>query len=435
MTNSIFNKYQAKNLLPSIGGNDDIYNSLQDAAKAIAMDLGENHAKIPTYALVAFDNQITANEPVLVAVETQIQVHWKMLRSQFTDMPIALYRAVILQAFEHLIIEEPDEDEADDSYFDTDAANIIYLTVNDVFPYINLAQQERDILTTFLQKIGDMAEERAIEEWSVDKSVAKVTMPVLNIKTQVDSLRVTEAQVKAAIYVAGINNTIYGNGHLATQWVDSFFRTAEPGLANLLNGLLSQQSTALSKDTTAIQTELNTFFKSLNTNLQIALEHNIQSAVAVEQRSQLLWWKETMYSRKLRKSYRRLSKFESVVAMAGDLYEILPEIYPISVDYILREAFWQIHGHENNETTLLDFLNEINDSKNKVFLENYFSTSKTSAGRTDLVSFLKRVIYAKMDLEKELPASIGIDPATKMQYEDISVWILHCFTVHSLTQN
>jgi GTPase-associated system helical domain len=426
MTTNIFSKYQAKNLLPSIGGNDDIYNSLQDAVKTMATYLAKKPAKIPTYALVAFDNQITETEPVLVEVEQQIQTHWKMLRSQFTDMPIALYRAVILQAFEYLIADNPNND----------TATIIYLTVNDVFPYINLAQQERDILTTFLQKIGDIAEKKAIDEWSVDRSVGKVTIPPLKIKTQASDAAITEAQMKAAIYVAGIQNNNYNSsGSLAHNWVESFFNKAAPDLTSLLNTTLSQQSAALNINITTIETELNAFFKSLKEKLDTALDHNIQSAVAVEQRSQLLWWKETMYSRKLRKSYRKLSKLESVVAMAIDLYCILPNIYPISVDYILREAFWQIHGHENNEITLLEFLNEINDAKNAVFLKQYFEETAASEGRNDLVSFLERVIYAKMDLEKELPTSIGIDPSKKMTYEDISVWILHCFSVHHLTRN
>jgi hypothetical protein len=424
MTNNIFSQYQRKNLLPSLGGDDTIFIKLQDAAEEIAEDLSENRSKIPIYALVAFDNQITETEPVLADVEAQIQAHWQMLRSQFTDMPISLYRAIILRAFEHLITEETDAD------CDEDTATIIYLSVNDAFPFINFTQQEHDILTTFLQEIGDLAEEKAIQEWSVDKNVEEVAITSLKIKTQVGSITITEEEMKGAIYVPAQPRQ-YNNLNL---WVEPFFSKANSGLANLLTQKLVEQSKELNTSTAAVQTELNTFFKSLNKNLQTALKHNIQSALAVEQRSQLLWWKETMYSRKLHKSYRKLTKLECTVAMAVDLYEILPDIYPISVDYILREAFWQIHGHEN-EITLIDFLDEINDSKNEVFLKIYFEEIKINAGRTDLVSFLKRIIYSKMNIKKELPTSIGIDASSKITYEDISVWILHCFSTQYLTQD
>lgn len=423
MTDTIFSQYQRKSLLPSLGGDDTIFAKLQDAAKALAKDLSENRSKIPTYALVAFDNQITENEPVLLEVETKIQGHWQMIRSQFTDMPISLYRAIILQAFEHLI--------TDDKFEEDNFSTIIYLTLNDVFPHINVTQQERNILTAFLQRVGDMGEERAIAEWSVDKSVSEIAMPNLEIETQTESIIITKEEVNKAIYEPPQQSY---NSTIAFAWATAFYNKANLGLANLLTEKLGDQSTALDESINEIQTELNTFFKSLNKNLQRALEHNIQSAIAVEQRSQLLWWKETMYSRKLRKSYRKLSQLECAVAMAVDLYEILPAIYPISVDYILREAFWQIHGNEN-EIILIDFLNEINDSKNESFLKNYFNETKVHTGRTDLVSFLKRIIHSKMNLEKELPASIGIPSSTKMTYDDISVWILHCFSVHYLTQD
>ena len=434
MDNRIFDIYLKNNLIPSIGGIDEIYKSLLASAQKIGEQLKLNPSKILTYSLVAFDNQIQEGEPVLEEVEKSISDEWKMVRNHFSEMPIALYRAIILQALEHLI----------ESDTEGSSAALVYLSVVDVYPYLSISEKEQNVLMLFLHKIGNVAEEKAVAEWAIDKEDIAIKTPTLSLKFNKVGAKVNEETLRERLIVAsgpqgqdGVqrpnsNQTWPNNG---SNWSFQFAPLAANGIAEIVNQAFNDQNVGIDKYSSQIQTELNKFFIELSKNFQIAFDESIQSSIAVEQRSQLLWWKETLYSQKLQKSYRKLPKFECAIAMAIDLYHILPDTFPVSVDYILREAFYGIHSFKDNEITFLEFLNQVNDSKNEAFLKQYFEEEKIAVGRMDLASFMTKVIYSKMDMEKDLLSLIGIAPDRTMSYEDISVWILHCFSVKHLTSN
>lgn len=417
MQENIFDLYQRKGLIEAIGSDDNNYNSLMKAADEIAKKLQKSPSKIINYALVAIDNQVSEEEPILAEVETVIQSHWKMVRSHFMKMPIALYRCIILQSLQNI--------EKEDECF----ANIVYLSLIDVYPYLEITKAEKDILQQFLQYYGDLAEDIAVSEWTVDKEDINITIPSLKANTKNTTTKIKEEEFRAGINATAIRSTSYSNDVLSTSWIPTFYDKATPYLVGVLNNIIDNVNTT----NVYIQKDLTTFYADLAKILKVALNETVQSTIAVERRSQLLWWKETLYSRKLHKSYRKLNKFESVIAMAVDLYEMLPTIYPVSVDYILREAFNKIHGFQENEISFGDFITWVNDSKNQAFLKIYFPKGNEQDYRMDLVSFMEKVIHNKMDIDSELIKCIGITPDKKMAYEDIAVWILHCLTIKHLT--
>lgn len=438
MSNNIFDSYLKNGCLPSIGGDDSIYKKLNDAAQTVSNQLKEEPTKICSYSLVAIDNDIKEDEPILEDIENSIKEHWQMLRSQFPQMPILLYRAVILRALELLVENNPDEN----------FATIIYLSIVDVYPYFSIAHKEQLILKEFIQRLGDIVETKAIAEWTIDKSDIVTKIPTLNLKlsnsTKINKAKVDEETLKEQlinasdpyIQVGGArrSNHQWTTAHF-NQWSTRFAPLAAKGITDVVNKALSEQYKETSPIASEIQTELNKILTKLRKNLQGSMEEAIQSSVAVERRSQLLWWKDTLYSPQLHKSYRKLSKFECVVAMAVDLYYLLPAIFPVSVDYILREVFFEVQGFENNEIAFIDFLSHVDDLENSPFLKKYFKQNESIEGRTNLVSFMEKIMYSKVDIKKELTTSIGILPDKKISYEDISVWILHCLAVDHLTQD
>jgi GTPase-associated system helical domain len=436
MSISIFDQYQKNGLLPQLGGSDDIYEKLKAASETIATDLEEHPSKILTYTLVAFDNQISEGEPVLEEVEQKIREHWNMVRSQFPEMPIALYRAVMLQALEDLV-----EQNTEGGY-----EMMVYLSIVNVYPHLNITEKERKILFEFLKRIGNIAEEKAEKEWSIDKKEIVIKLPTINFKLNETAVKIDENILQESLIAATgphgedgkarTNPNQYWSSNNGSAWAYQFAPRAAKGIAEVVNKALIEQGQNIDENSDLIEKQMNTFLAELNKSFDDALKESIQSSIAVEQRSQLLWWKETLYSRNAFKSYREMSKFECAVAMAIDLHELLPKIFPVNVDYILKEAFWGIHGFDKNEIKFIEFLKEVNDSKNEGFLKQYFEEEKIEKGRTDLTSFIKRLIYSKkVDVKKEILPSLGIASDKKVTYEEISVWILHCFSVKRLTQN
>lgn len=415
-TLNIFDLFQKKGLLPSIGGSDDIYQKLKKSAKDITTNLTQNKGKIIPYTLVAFDNLVQETEPILAEVETSIAQNWQMLRSQFSETPNALYRAVMLQALENLVVAKPAEN----------YAAIIWWSIVDIYPHLNVPQREKDLLQTFLHQLGNQAEDNAIEEWSADKEPQIQQLPVFRFQSNqtnpaVDVKQLTEFMIAAsgphgADGVARQNpNPHWSNA--APNWSYQFAPRAAEGIASVVNNGVNQNITTL-------QSAINNYFKQLGKNIETALRGAIKSTVAVEQRSQLLWWKETLYSRKLQKSYRKLNKFECAIAMAWDLYLMLPTIFPVSVDYILQESFCQIHGHEAEKITIQQFVQYVNDDANSDFLKQYVENVTVSEKRITLVELMSIIIYTKANIAQEI-MRLGIAPDKPLSYEAFSVWILH----------
>lgn len=412
---NIFDLFQKKGLLPSIGGSDDIYQKLKKSAEDISTDLAQNKSKIIPYTLVAFDNLVQETEPILEEVAINITNNWQMLHSQFSEIPIALYRAVMLQALENLVVAKPAEN----------YAAIIWWSIVDIYPHLNIPQREKDLLQTFLHQLGNQAEDNAIEEWSVDEE-PQIQLPALSFQSNqtnpaVDVKQLTEFMIAAsgpngADGVARQNSNPYWSNN-AQHWVYQFAPKAAQGIASVVNNGVNQNITTL-------QNTINNYFKQLGKNIETALQGAIKSTVAVEQRSQLLWWKETLYSRKLQKSYRKLNKFECAIAMAWDLYLMLPDIFPVSVDYILQESFCQIHGHEAEKITIQQFVQYVNDEANSDFLKQYVSNTVVSEKRITLVELMSIIIYTKANIAQEI-MRLGIAPDKPLSYEAFGVWILH----------
>jgi hypothetical protein len=69
-----------------------------------------------------------------------------------------------------------------------------------------------------------------------------------------------------------------------------------------------------------------------------ALSQQCGTTINAAKRSELLWWKESMYSPLLNRTYRDLPSGVTAVCMAVDLQKLVGRIAPISVDFFLRET-------------------------------------------------------------------------------------------------
>lgn len=408
---TIFEQYQKKGLLPKLGGSDDIQEKLKKSALDIAEKLQETPHLILPYALVAFDNGVLEGEPVLEAVENDICKHWGALRSEFMEMPIALYRVILLQALEHLVSKNPK------------MATIIWFAVSDAYPFLETRQNERTILQPFLHEIGEKAEKLAIEDWTVSKEAVKIDMPTVDFVFNKIEKMVNANKIQAGLEI--LRSTSNYNTQLLQT--DSAANKIVEGLPQGTTDVYINANFAL------IKSKVGEYLTEFAKNTELALKSTIQTSIAVERRSQLLWWKETLYSRRLRKSYRDLSLFECAIAMAVDLYDLLPEIFPISTDFLLRETFHQIHGKDQTLIPLQSFLQEVNEEKQESFLKSFFADTKIEGKRTHLVQMIQKIIYSKVNIPTQMIPMIGIAPNKQVHYAEISVWILHGMAVNRLT--
>ncbi|WP_405412180.1 GTPase-associated system all-helical protein GASH [Maribacter sp. Asnod1-A12] len=400
-----------KSGLFDIGDSDERLKWLEQSVAALVKYLQKNYSQLPRYSLVALDPNISDREPILKDVEEIVTKYWKALRGKYPDMPRNIHRGVILNALMELGSKDPV------------AARIIYLTSTNFYPYMKLGR-EKEIVHTLLTELGKMAENHAIEEWSLIEEEPKI---------KISNLKFTDLKFGQATFDASLlkpkllaaakrdpsNHNPYQHPE---QWGEHFATKATEGISNSFNEAFNTFAKTFSP--TSIEDPLNKFFADFKKSLDSTLKSSFSSILAVERRSKLLWWKETLYSPSLKKSYREVSQSILPIIMGRDLNEQVAKITPISVDYLLRDTLLILIEKKGEQIKFKDFFNSLTKDSTKSEITNLLPEINESEGRISVTDFIVLFLNNKAEL-KEFTERTGIKEDDEIFIEDLSVAIFH----------
>ncbi|MDL2282124.1 hypothetical protein LJC44_03280 [Parabacteroides sp. OttesenSCG-928-G06] len=394
--------------------NDDRLTQLETSATQLAKKLQKNVSYIPFYTLVSLDPKIAGEEPVITEVEDVIKENWTTLRSKRPEPPVSIIRSVILSALYEIGTEN------------ADCAQIIYLTATNFYPYAGLGN-EKEIVEKILLSIGEVAEQNANEEWAlkeVEPSIKLSTLKANPIKF--NKIEVKKDSIETAFEVTPVNNQ-YNScaGTTSTNNAFNELKTKAPdAIINALNGAFTTFLSGF--DSKNFETSINKFFTDFKKSLDTELKSSFTSMQAVERRSRLLWWKEALYSQHLKKSYREIDKELRPIVMAFDLYNQLPNITPVSVDYLLRDTLFQLNDKTDEAVKFSDILSAIENSPSNPLLEGCFNGNEVDNKdrRITISDFIYLLVKGEVKT-KDLLKCTGIDPKKTVAPCDLTVMVLH----------
>ena len=197
-----------------------------------------------------------------------------------------------------------------------------------------------------------------------------------------------------------------------------------------MNSALSKQSKSLSSIPTSIQKYLDAYFAQLQPYFEDLNTSLASSITANNKRSELLWWKQSLYSRSLNTSYRSLDPLNAAVAMALDLAKQVEAIYPESADYLLRETLKDVHrGQAEEERLLTDWLRDSSNLHKDIqpVLNEYAAGGDA---RKPLLSAWVNVVQSGK--ATEFFTETGVDKTAKLTVSDLAVWLFHGLQAHKL---
>jgi len=408
MENKFFQKFLETGLF-DIGDQDERLEHLEKSITDLQNVLEKDLSKLPKYTLVALDPNISEEEPVLKEVEAIVTEYWKTLRIKHKEMPCQILRGVILNALYEL------------GNSDVKIARIIYLTGSNYFPYAKLGR-DKEIVKNLLSELAELAEEDAIKEWSFIEEEHSLKIAPLKLKEfKLGSVDLNKTKLKAAMLKSAKSSPSgHGPEHgINASWGEHFATTSSNGITSAFQLAINQFNETLSPD--SIETPINKFFTAFKKSLNESLEISFSSMVAVERRSKLLWWKETLYSQSQKKSYRELDKNLLPVIMSSDLYLQLPSKTPVSVDFLLKDTLYLLLDKEE-EINFESYLKSIENEKS-ILLE-YLNNFNESEGRVSLTDFIGLFINDKVSIQ-DFQNRTGIDLKEKTTFNTLSVSILH----------
>ena len=396
-----------------IGDSDDRLEKLRKSIAELQKNFEEDYSLLPKYTLVAIDPNVSDAEPALLETEKIVTIHWETLRSKYPDMPRNILRGVILNAINNIGSNEPI------------AARIIYLTALNLYPFVKL-YKEKEIVETMLTKLGDLAEKNAIDEWSFVEEEPKLKLGTLKISDlKFGTITMDVNTLQPSLRTAVSNNPVNGQGSNhggGSSWGDHFASTAANGITTAFNNALAQLNQTINPS--SFETPINKFFTDFKKSLDENLKTSFNSMVAVERRSKLLWWKETLYSSSLRRSYRRLDKILLPIAMSTDLNNQVPKVTPISVDYLLRDTIFLLNEKKDDKVKFIEFLTAISQVETKVILKSSFTELTDKEGRISITDFITLLINDRLSV-KDFQKRTGIKENDETSISEIAVAILH----------
>lgn len=408
-----FLKEFLKTGLFDIGESDERLTWLKEAITDLQKKFEEDYSLLPTYTLVALDPNVSDAEPVLLETEMIVTTYWEALRVRFTEMPRNILRGVIINALNNVGTVYPL------------AARIIYLTATNIYPYVKL-DKEKKLVEKMLSDLGEIAETNAVEEWSLIEEEPVLKLASLKIGSlKFEAVKLDETKFKEKFKEAFTNaSTGHGPQHGLHEpnYQAHFVSKATNAIATSFNSALEGLNKSLSS--TDIETPINKFFAEFKKSLDTNLKSSFTSLTAVERRSKLLWWKETLYSPSQKRSYRGLDKSLLPILMGSDLNDQVPEVTPISVDYLLRDTLFLLIDKQDTVLKFSDYLTEISKSNLKPILKSCFSNLIETDGRISITNFIALLLNDRVNI-KDFKARTGIDDSEEITLVEMSVVVLH----------
>jgi len=418
MTTTILQEYLDENLLDLVK-EDNHVEYLKSASAAIVKHLKtkKHRHKIIDYTLIALNSQINQESELFVEIENIIKGEWKRFVGLYksNDKPYSVIRAVLLNAIEALTKN------------DINNTAIVWLTSNNYFRYVHLkSDRESNIIKNFIEKLGNRYESHAVSTWSVASTNSETEQDITSAEISGVSNFSTPSFDETTMFAnitpldTGYNSQVYKSNF--NTWYNSFTSNFSKNLSDSIDETLSDLAKEQNNELTKIRSELNTELTKISTTIKSNIIEARNQTEYKNTKSELVWWKESMYSKCMKKSYRDMTSTAATLSIAYDCYKLMPDYFPVSVDYFVKEVLRKTYPGEKEVLfeKVLDF-DEVDT------LNNLFSGEKHISEFSLLTHISSYFVKANKIIEET-----GIRKEAKMSIYDIAVWIFHDLQANSL---
>jgi hypothetical protein len=344
------------NRLIDLQGDDAKLEKLREAARDVASTLQANPAKAIAFALVAFDPDVSESDPVVLEVVEALKARWPTHVNTFAGTPVMVVRAILLDS----LVAAAEVDDRVAIAFAASVRNVLLrLPVSD----------ERAIWIDVVRSIERKVDARAESEWATPSSITVSEfrlgeLPKIEIRQKPAKVN-RDALIKAIDAAAGPNTsrgTTSGNPvwpqNNPQQWATEFSDRLTQAVADAADSVAAKTNIG-DVDFSKPLLELG---DAVSQHVRHMLEAVSAATAGLQRRTNLLWWKEALFSPSAQTSYRDLANTDAAVLMAFDLFQSIPTFSPASVAAFLREAVLCVPSVEEGKTYPLHTLIEAADT-------------------------------------------------------------------------
>ena len=422
MSDDVLLRFLSKGLI-DVGGDDAKLGHLMQAAGDLSGALKKTPAKASPFALVAFDPHVQPTDPTIAEVETALRKRWQTYVNTFADTPVRVFRAMLLEA---LIRAAGDND--------TVAVAFVASACN-VLPFMEVGG-EREIWAEIVGEIERKVDARAEKEWATP---ALITIPEIKFdassagEIHISSKKVSRHSLNQKLQAAaGPLSEVPNQGQVNTggnpywpqnnqNWVYEFGTRSAEAVGEAINraiGGLSVEGADLPGITESMMTAISEY-------LTATLQAVSGATAGLQRRTNLLWWKEALFSPSTRTSYRDMAPSDAAALMAFDMHRQIPTFSPASVAAFLRETVIVLPTVDHEEKVSIGELVE-KTCGTEVLAELRAEAGKLVAapmGRGSILALIGHPDALPQFDDRRFRDFVGVKPDIALTLPDWSVWM------------
>ena len=423
MNEDVLLRFLNKGLI-NVGADDDKLGHLRQTAVDLSGILQKTPAKATPFALVAFDPDVPTTDPTISQVEDVLRNRWETYVNTFSSTPVTVFRAMLLDALVRACGRN-----------DTVAVAFV-ASARNVLPFTE-ADGEQEIWTEIVREIERKVEERAEREWATPASISIPDLkfdPPSEVEIRILSKKVDPASLGPKFEAAvgpqsidpnGTQRNTEGNPNWpesnSPQWVHEFGTRTAQAVGETINHAIG----GLSLEGVDLPGIIGDMVTVMSEHLSTTLQAVSDASAGLQRRTNLLWWKEALFSPSAGVSYREMSTFDAAVLMAFDMHRHIPTFSPASVAAFLRETVIALPTIDQGQEIPIRQLVEMTRDAG-VLAELRSETGRlvtAPEGRGSILGLIGHPDVVPQIDSRRFRDLFGVKPDTMLTLPDWSVWM------------
>lgn len=415
--------------LIDVGGDDAKLEKLRETAADLAATLKKTPSKAIPFALIAFDPEAPAEDPVIVEAVDALQKRWATYVNTFSGRPVLVLRAVLLDA----LVQAASENDKVGVAFVTSARNAL--------PFMEAGNEEA-IWADIIQGIEQHIDARAEAEWATPETINVPAMPFqppAAIEVSRPQVSLDEAglakKFKAAAGPISAEGSTGGNPYWPQNnqnWLEEF--------GDRMAAAVAEELSAVAKGSGIKPIDLSGPLKGLAQAVSAHVDETLKAVsgatAGLQRRTNLIWWKETLYSPSARVSYRAMPASTAAALMAFDLHRQVPTLSPASVAAFLHETVLSLPALDVDESrSIRDLLTEALSSDQLAPLRQTAAELVSEPiGRGPILSLIGHGAGRSPLDDCAFRRLVGVPPSTALTVPHWATWVFRELQAARATQ-
>jgi hypothetical protein len=405
--------------LINVGGDDTKLEKLRETAADLAAALKRAPSKAASFALIAFDPEAPVEDPVIKEAVDALQKRWATYVNTFSGTPVTVLRAVLLDA----LVQAAYENESIGVAFVTSARNTL--------PFME-AGNEQAIWAEVIGDIEQRVDARAEADWATPETInvpAMTFQPPAAIEIRTSQVSIDQAALAKKFEAAAGPNDAAGQAtggnpywpNNNQSWIGEFGTRLAAAVAEGLDAVAKGAKI----NPIDLSGPLKDLAQAVSTHVDETLKAVSGATAGLERRTNLIWWKQTLYSPSARVGYRVMPASTAAALMAFDLHRQVPTFSPASVAAFLHEAVLSLPSVSVDESRPIhDLVTEASSSDELAPLRQAAAELVPEPiGRGPLLGFIGHGTSRSQLDDRAFRHLVGVPATTALKVPEWATWI------------